>query len=553
MLNLAWSLPAHSLKVKAGSAMNHDSPDLTASRMIGERYEVGHRLREEPWGEVWLARDHLLKEEVALKVLARDAAEWGTAQSYYEQEAVLALKLRHPLILGVFHLEHTEPCLFLVQEPFAGESLLAQFTRKQRFSLPQALQLLEQISQTMAFAHQRGAVHQALNPLNLLLQGEEIRVANFAFPPDGGDQVTTLELKAYDAPEVIYGDTPTTSSNIFSLGVLGFRLMAGSLPYALTFDEPFPYRLETLPADLDEIPLPLQNLLIRCLSVDPEERFPDLATFLAQLRQMREIQSSGRPAEYQSWQPEKPESAWKPVAAKARALLGTLWQSGQPLLHKAKESALQAWRAFLASPRRQLWGLGVVVAAVIAIVLAIKLNRPIPELSKPAPAPRAAMQLPVAAGGGPPLTETSKPAAAPGQPGGAPALGPASTPAPRAASEAAKPREGRYLLVAATYAHQKQARALQQRLRKGKIKAKIVSRKRGAKTLYQVQIGPVNGAQAAKDLAQRLKSQEKITPRIVKMTAKTSTKSTTKTKKKHKHKGKSRSTATAAAHGRASR
>ena len=64
--------------------------------------------------------------------------------------------------------------------------------------------------------------------------------------------MTTLELKAYEAPEVIYGDAPSPASNIFSLGVLGFRLVAGSLPYALTFDEPFPYRVEDLPADLEE-------------------------------------------------------------------------------------------------------------------------------------------------------------------------------------------------------------------------------------------------------------------------------------------------------------
>jgi hypothetical protein len=521
--------------------MNHDNPNLTASRMLGDRYEVGHRLREEPWGEVWLARDHLLKEEVALKVLAREAAEWETAQSYYEQEAVLALKLRHHLILGVLHLERTEQCLFLIQEPFAGESLLAQFTRKQRFSLHQALQLMEQISRALVFAHQRGTVHQALNPLNLLLKGEDVRVANFAFPPDSGRQVTTLELKAYDAPEVIYGDTPTTSSNIFSLGVLGFRLVAGSLPYALTFDEPFPYRLETLPADLDEIPMSLQNLLLRCLSVDPEERFPDVPAFLGQLLQVRELKNSGLPPEYQTWKPEKPAPAWKPAAAKAGALLGTLWQTGQPLLQKIKEAALQTWRSFLASPRRQLWGLGVVVAAVIFIMIGIRLNRPIPELSKPAP--RAVVQPPplAAAGGGPPLTETAEPA--PGQPIGSPA----STSAPGAAPEAARPREGRYLLVAATYANQKQAQTLQHRLKKGKFKAKIVSRKHGAKTLYQVQIGPVNGTKAAEDLAQRLKTQEKLTPRIVKMTAKTSTKSTTKGKKKSKHKGKTKPAATAAA------
>ncbi len=277
---------------------NHNPDDLPVPLLPDGRYEISHLLREEPWGGVWLARDLLLGAEVALKILPRETPDWAAAQAYYGQEAILALRLRHPKVLGLFHLEHTADSLLLVQEAFDGETLLAQLTRQRRLSLPEALRLLEQVSQALAFAHQRDAVHQALNPLNILLKGEEVRVANFSFPRDDGDQVETLELKAYDAPEVSYGDAPTPASNVFSLGVLSFRLVAGSLPFALTFDEPFPYRLEALPADLDEIPLPLQNLLLRCLAADPEERFPDVAAFLGQLRQLREL----KPAEdYQTW------------------------------------------------------------------------------------------------------------------------------------------------------------------------------------------------------------------------------------------------------------
>jgi cell division septation protein DedD len=508
--------------------MQNDRPDLPAPQLPGGRYEISRLLREEPWGEVWLARDLLLGAEVGLKVLPRQAAEWAAAQAYFGQEAILALRLRHPKILGLFQLERTEDCLFLVQEPFDGESLLAHFTPQQRFSLPQALHLLEQVSQALVLAHQRGAVHQALNPLNILLKGEEVRVANFAFPGEDGGQVRTLEIKAYDAPEVIYGDAPTAASNVFSLGVLGFRLVAGSLPYALTFDEPFPYRMEALPADLDEIPLPLQNLLLRCLAVDPEERFPDVATFLAQLRQMRELKPGGRPAEhYQAWKPGKGASA----AAQAGAFLGKVWQLSRPLTQKVKDRALGAGRTFMASPRRQLWGLGLAGVIVILIWLGLRMNRParIPEAARPAPV--AVAQLPAATSAGPPLTETEEPAPLP--PTIRPAPGPAVKPAPGPAarpSEAAKPKEEHYLLVAGSYADQKPAQALLQKLKKDNFKATLASRTAGGKTQYVVQLGPVTGIKAAEDLARRLKSQEKITPRIVKMTAKTKTTPTKPTK-----------------------
>lgn len=512
---------AHSLKVKAGAKMKHDDPDLPKAPDTGHRYEISRRLRGEPWGEVWLARDRLLGLEVGLKVLPREAPEWTAAQRYYEQEAALAFQLRHPEILGIFHLERAEGCLFLVQEPFTGESLLAQFARQQRFSLPQALHLVEQLSLVLDFAHRRGGIHRGLNPANILVAGDEIRVANFAFPGENGSQVITLELKAYDAPEVIYGDAPTIASNLFSLGVLGFRLVAGSLPYPLTFDEPFPYRLEALPADLGEIPVPLQNLLLHCLAVDPEERFPDVATFLAQLRQVRELKRGGRQQEYQAREPEKARS-WKTAATWVGALLGNFWQVSQPLAQKVKETATRVGGAFLSSPRRLLWGLALAALAMALITLGVRLNRPSLEATKPAPA--AAVNLPVVAGSGPPLTETDEPALSREQPAARPAPGamaPAATPA--AAPEAGKAREERFILVAATYANQKQAQTLVQKLKKDNFKAKIVSQTSNGKTQYQVQLGPVTGTKAAEDLARRLKSQEKITPRIINMTAKTKT------------------------------
>ncbi|HEY9074201.1 MAG TPA: SPOR domain-containing protein, partial [Desulfobaccales bacterium] len=141
----------------------------------------------------------------------------------------------------------------------------------------------------------------------------------------------------------------------------------------------------------------------------------------------------------------------------------------------------------------------------------------------------AAVKLPPAAGGGPPLTESGEPASFQ-PPRGKAVSTQAAAPGAGAAPEAAKAREERFIVVAATYANQKQAKALQQKLKKDNHKAKIVSRTGGGKTLYQVQIGPVIGSQAAEDLAQRLKSQEKITPRVVKMSSKPTVKPKSKTK-----------------------
>ena len=94
---------------KAGLQMTYNRPDHPEpNEVIGQRYLIVRQLREEPWGGVWLAQDNLLRTEVGLKLLARDAPEWAAARDMFEHAAVLGLKLRHPQILGVFHVDKAE-------------------------------------------------------------------------------------------------------------------------------------------------------------------------------------------------------------------------------------------------------------------------------------------------------------------------------------------------------------------------------------------------------------------------------------------------------------
>ena len=81
---------------------NHsDHPEI--NEMIGQRYLIVRQLREEPWGGVWLAQDNILRTEVSLKLLARDAPEWAGARDMFEHAAILGLKLRHPQ-LSLIHI-----------------------------------------------------------------------------------------------------------------------------------------------------------------------------------------------------------------------------------------------------------------------------------------------------------------------------------------------------------------------------------------------------------------------------------------------------------------
>ncbi|MEW6387762.1 MAG: protein kinase [Thermodesulfobacteriota bacterium] len=477
------------------------------SWVMEERYVMLRPLREEPWGRVWLAQDRLLEEEVGIKFLPREDPLFDAAKEILIQEAILARRLRHSQILGVGHFGETETGCYLVQEPFLGESLLDHLVRLERFGLLQALQLLTQVGRALAFAHEQRVVHQDLNPLHILLDGEELRLANFACRPLDDNQISHLELKAYTPPEVLRGEPVSQDGNVFSLGVLGFRLLAGSLPYPLTFDEPFPYRLESLPVDLEEVPSPLQNLLLQCLAPEPEDRLPDAGAFLAALEERRDLGQEAPSRRWFDWPPKKVQPR-RDLAGQAAELYERLWKQGRLRVGKLWErrKALGAqWRPL--SPRLW-WGLGLAVLAFILIFFGASLLRRATTPAKPK-LEEGALKLPpsegpplVSRGAAPPLSGAPPPAETP-------ALGAPKTPA----------RAERYLVLVASYTRMEDARTLTRRLRSQKFPVRIVKTSPGGKTMYQVRVGPLPDRQEAEGVAYHLKTREGLSPKIVTVTA----------------------------------
>ncbi len=182
--------------------------------------------------------------------------------------------------------------------------------------------------------------------------------------------------------------------------------------------------------------------------------------------------------------------------------------------------ALTHWNTLKQMPRRLWWGVGLTVLIIALIIGGVKLGHRLG--SRPQPARMAAPVSLPPVGGGPPLMETGE-AGTPREPvpPARMATGPTSGSVLAAPGEATRAKEERYLLVVATYADMKQAEALQQRLRAKKIQAVVIKRKTGDKTMYLVQVGPVTGAKAAEDAAGRIKSQEKITAKVVKLSPRT--------------------------------
>jgi cell division septation protein DedD len=501
---------------------------LKAGDVVARRYVILRHLRDEPCGGVWLAQDRSLGVDVGLKFMPRRSPTFEAVREALRREGALALKLRHPHILQVIHFEEGEEGVYLIQEPFLAESLLAHLNRLQRFRLPYALTLLEQVSQALAYAHQHHEVHQALDPANLLLEDDTAKLANFACPPQEEEepQVTRLELKAYVAPEVIQGEPVTPAANVFSLGVLGFRLAAGSLPYSLTFDETVPYRLENIPADLEEIPLPLQNLLLQCLAPDPRDRFEDAQTFLAALEQRRESWRTPSYGRWVGWTPERQQQAAGVMESVSR-ICGQFWEGSKGAAGRISEG-IQSLRETGDSgqARRLLIGL---TGAVLALILLVWGGRtllrktaappaPLPSVVTPsAPEqPSAASEAKPPQTGVPPQKAVSEPAPPPhAHTAAAPAATPAAPKQVKAPTTATKEH---YQLWVATYRDYGDALLLKKKIQAKNIPVKVYRGAADKKLYFAVKAGPFASKKQAEEVASRLKSEHLASaPKLVKI------------------------------------
>lgn len=280
---------------------------------IGHRYEILRLLRNEAHGEVMLARDQVLDLDVGLKLLSNDHPEFSRLLEYYRREALWGLRLHHPQILGVHHLDETAEGVFLILEPFIGNSLWELLGHAEALTINDSLYFIEVLAQGVAYGHKHGVNHQNFNPQQVLVSATDgIKIINFAFPAEPSEIHAYPEMQAYISPEIWQGRLPTAASNLFSLGVIGYRMLTGTFPFPLQPEGAIPYQISRELAAFDKIPEALQPLFSRCLKPEPEKRFQSAADFLSRLSALREKLTPGYAIKNKSLEG---ETAAPPVAA----------------------------------------------------------------------------------------------------------------------------------------------------------------------------------------------------------------------------------------------
>ncbi len=266
--------------------------------MVGEtianRYEVEELVGHGGMSSVYKARDRLLERHVALKILHDRYTADEEFVERFKREARAVARLSHPNIVTVIDRGEDDGHQFIVFEYIDGENLKELLVRSGRLSVSDTLELGLQVARALAFAHGQGLVHRDVKPQNVLLNGDgRAKVTDFgiarSLDVDGVTQTgTVLGTSDYIAPEQASGQPVDTQTDVYSLGVVLYELLAGEVPFrgdnfvAVAMkhvNEPPPNLLDVR----RDAPLRLAEAIDRALEKDPKRRFPSMDAFAAEL------------------------------------------------------------------------------------------------------------------------------------------------------------------------------------------------------------------------------------------------------------------------------
>ena len=266
--------------------------------MVGEkvagRYEIEELVGHGGMSSVYKAHDSLLERYVALKVLHEQYSGDDDFVERFKREARSVAQLQHPNIVTVIDRGEEDGRQYIVFEYIDGENLKERVLRAGRLDVREALEIALEVARGLAFAHENGLVHRDVKPQNVLLNGDgRAKVTDFGIARtldvDGMTQTgTVLGTSNYIAPEQASGQRVDAHSDVYSLGAVLYELLAGDVPFPgenfvavamKHMHEPAPNLLEVR----KDVPLRVAAAVDRALEKDPEQRFPTMDAFAAEL------------------------------------------------------------------------------------------------------------------------------------------------------------------------------------------------------------------------------------------------------------------------------
>jgi len=269
--------------------------------VLNDRYELQQRIGRGGMADVFLARDLLLDRPVAIKVLFPEFAVDPNFVERFRREAQSAANLNHPNIVGVYDWGQYANTYFMAMEYVQGRTLADILRANGHVNSQQAAEIGSEIAAALGFAHRNGVVHRDIKPANILIGANgQVKVADFGIaramnaPTESNltQAGSVMGTATYFSPEQAQGANPDPRSDLYSLGIVLYEMVAGrppfsgenpvSIAYKQVHEQPQP--LNQLVAD---VPKSFEAIVAKLLAKKPEIRYPTAEAVRDDLRRFR--------------------------------------------------------------------------------------------------------------------------------------------------------------------------------------------------------------------------------------------------------------------------
>lgn len=267
---------------------------------IANRYEIISLVGQGGMADVYKAQDTILNRIVAIKILRQKLSEDPMTLVRFQREASAASRLSHPNVVDIYDVGEYSGMHYIVMEFIRGRTLKELIGLRGPLSVDEAVHIMRQLTSAIAHAHEHNIIHRDIKPQNILVKDDgTIKITDFGIAVANDAVQLTLNNAVmgsahYLAPETAQGKDPDPKIDIYSMGIVFYELLTGSVPFQgktpteiaiKHLREPIPFVCDFNPC----IPQSIENIVLKATAKNPAERYDSASDMLYELMHYNDI------------------------------------------------------------------------------------------------------------------------------------------------------------------------------------------------------------------------------------------------------------------------